>query len=313
MVLGISFCIPTYNRLNYLKDVIGFIRSGIGDVSYEIIVCDGGSTDGSVGFLESQEDVVYIKQEELNGSIPAFNLCFEKVSMDYVFWLSDDFVFDVDDIVRCCRVMERYPHVGMVSPVFHEKKKDMFPNVGSLNFKLVLSKTHVFRSSVLRLIGFFDESYRTYFIDVDSHLSVLSLGFSSCFLKGSSVVHLRLEDDTRKSNRDGLEKEFVYYKSKWTSLDSKLGVGLFSRFRIFIFWSFCDRMRFNKIFGFYMKRGNVVVRGFFDWCLNRCVVFKDKNISKDKEIILAQKLPSNVLSSMAFNIWTGNKFFWEEC
>lgn len=62
MTSGISICILTYNVLFYNRLALDQIRklSG-GSFNYEILIYDNGSTDGSVEFLEEQDDVRLFK------------------------------------------------------------------------------------------------------------------------------------------------------------------------------------------------------------------------------------------------------------
>ena len=50
----VSVVLGTYNRLPFLKSTIASVRSSQIDVPYEIIVVDGGSTDGTIDWLTEQ-------------------------------------------------------------------------------------------------------------------------------------------------------------------------------------------------------------------------------------------------------------------
>jgi GT2 family glycosyltransferase len=52
----ISFVIPSYNNLRYLKNVYRSIRTHCGDERHEIIVLDDASTDGTIEWLRSLKD-----------------------------------------------------------------------------------------------------------------------------------------------------------------------------------------------------------------------------------------------------------------
>jgi len=58
---GISICVLTYNVLFYNKLQLKQVRELTRLMPYELIFYDNGSTDGSVEYLESQEDVRLIK------------------------------------------------------------------------------------------------------------------------------------------------------------------------------------------------------------------------------------------------------------
>ena len=61
---GISFVIGSYNRKKFLKATIKSILNEMNDTSinYEIIIVDGGSTDGSISWLSKQKNIILILQ-----------------------------------------------------------------------------------------------------------------------------------------------------------------------------------------------------------------------------------------------------------
>ena len=73
--LAIIVC--TYNRLALLKDCVQEIRRSVGNLTYEIVVTDGGSDDGTPAWLTEQTDVHTILQTlPLTGAVAAHNLGF---------------------------------------------------------------------------------------------------------------------------------------------------------------------------------------------------------------------------------------------
>lgn len=58
----ISIVLGSYNRKSFLKKALKTIRENNITVPFEIIVVDGGSTDGSIKYLTKQKDIVSIIQ-----------------------------------------------------------------------------------------------------------------------------------------------------------------------------------------------------------------------------------------------------------
>ena len=58
----ISVVLGSYNRCSFLKAAIESVRNNGITVPYEIIVVDGGSTDGSFRWLSRQKDIITIIQ-----------------------------------------------------------------------------------------------------------------------------------------------------------------------------------------------------------------------------------------------------------
>src|SRR3989304_502628 len=96
----ISVVLGTYNRLSFLKLTIESIRAGLENLSREIFVIDGGSTDGTTQWLIKQKDIVTMVQHnrgKWNGKPIErrswgyfMNLGFRSAQGKYVCMLSDD-------------------------------------------------------------------------------------------------------------------------------------------------------------------------------------------------------------------------------
>ncbi|MGE3913171.1 MAG: glycosyltransferase, partial [Chloroflexota bacterium] len=53
----LSVVIGSYNRRKFLEQAIETVRENGAGLAYETIVVDGGSTDGSLGWLVKQKDI----------------------------------------------------------------------------------------------------------------------------------------------------------------------------------------------------------------------------------------------------------------
>jgi len=111
----ISLVSGTYNRLKSLQAMIRSVRQSVGDLPYEIIIVDVGSTDGSREWLQSQEDVLLIEHEEPTGSAAAFQDGFSHAQGKYVVTLNDDIVVNDDTIRIAHDFLDRFPDVGQVA------------------------------------------------------------------------------------------------------------------------------------------------------------------------------------------------------
>lgn len=83
----ISIVIPTYNEAGYIETLLESIESQEFE-EYEIIVCDGGSTDGTLEILEEYD--VKIFEDDGNGPGAARNKGAEQASGDVILFLDAD-------------------------------------------------------------------------------------------------------------------------------------------------------------------------------------------------------------------------------
>ncbi|MFH1748871.1 MAG: glycosyltransferase [Planctomycetota bacterium] len=85
----ISIVIGTYQRYAQIKRCIETIRQHV-SVPYELVVIDGGSTDGSAEWLAEQPDVRLHLEQERAGCCRAYDLGFRMTTAPFVCWLNDD-------------------------------------------------------------------------------------------------------------------------------------------------------------------------------------------------------------------------------
>ncbi|WP_158594197.1 glycosyltransferase family 2 protein [Cohnella faecalis] len=84
-----SIVILTHNQLHITKLCLDSIRAFTGP-SYETIVVDNGSSDGTTDFLRSQPDVKAIFNSENKGFAKGCNQGWEVSSGDCVLFLNND-------------------------------------------------------------------------------------------------------------------------------------------------------------------------------------------------------------------------------
>lgn len=112
----ISLVTGTYNRLPHLKAMIDSARLAMPAGDYEIVVVDGGSTDGTLDYCRAQPDVVLIEHGGLRGAIRAFTDGGNAARGSYTLLANDDVVFPKREaILRAVRHLEENPTCGAVA------------------------------------------------------------------------------------------------------------------------------------------------------------------------------------------------------
>ncbi|MDY6761479.1 MAG: glycosyltransferase family 2 protein [Candidatus Nanohaloarchaea archaeon] len=146
--MDISIVIPTYNEFPNIEDLIGLVEDAIDGEDYEIIVVDGGSTDGTAATLEkltAQNDRVRaILNDTRHGIGAAYQKGFAAAEGDIIVQMDADFSHPPEhimDLVASVRdgndiaVGSRYVDGGDRQDPLHRR---IFPYLGSYLYRVLL-------------------------------------------------------------------------------------------------------------------------------------------------------------------------------
>ena len=112
----LSIVSGTYNRLPYLRLMVASARQQLPHgLSYEFILIDGGSTDGTLDWARQQADVRLIEDGQLTGAISAFSRAARTSQADYVLLANDDVVFQPFSILAALSHLETHPGCAAVA------------------------------------------------------------------------------------------------------------------------------------------------------------------------------------------------------
>jgi len=113
----VSICIVNLNARDYLHDCLQSIISGTHRVSYEIIVVDNHSQDGSVELLRPTfPDVVIIENETNEGFSKPMNKAMKITQGEYILLLNPDTLVQEGAIDYLVDFLGSHPDVGIVGP-----------------------------------------------------------------------------------------------------------------------------------------------------------------------------------------------------
>lgn len=214
--MKVTVVLGTLNRCELLKKCVESIAANF-EEPVLIYVVDAGSTDGTVEYLAGlrDENIVPILQGKRLGQARAFNSVFKTVETPYVCWISDDNILVNRGIDHAVRALDRYPRLGMVAL----KVKDVqgpfvdAPYVGGISDIGILNVNQgVIRTSVLKEVRGFSETFGTYGIDPDLTAKVLLSGFNVAYTKVISIAHYRdwSTDETSTERASIMEKQRKY-------------------------------------------------------------------------------------------------------
>lgn len=206
----ISIVVGTWNRLANLQECVESIRLAVGHATYEIIVVDAGSDDGTLQWCYAQSDVVLIEQGRKVGAIRAFNRGFTQCRADYVAHLNDDVVVEPGALYKALKYLRKHRQtVGQVALAFREPgtdgqyiHKDMFGRVYA-NFSLT-------QRWLGDLCGWWGDKSYTYGGDTRLSMVIWLMGYKVIPLEDCRLYHYKLEDELRIPN-----KECPFFVQRW--------------------------------------------------------------------------------------------------
>jgi glycosyltransferase involved in cell wall biosynthesis len=227
----VSVVIGTYNRRSFLEQAIESVRANGARSTYELIVVDGGSTDGSLRWLVDQKDVVTTVQHnrgEFRGrpirrrSWGYFmNLGFKSAQGRYVLMISDDCLLVPGSIDRGVERFEELEaagrRVGGVAFYYRNWPTERAYYVQRTFGGKLMVNHGLFARCALEGVGWADEDrYEFYKADGDLCLKMWQTGLEIVDCPGAFVEHFEgANRAVRKSNRALLARDREAYRRRW--------------------------------------------------------------------------------------------------
>ncbi len=223
--MKLSIVIVNWNSVNLIKECVdSILKTGSEQISsgeYELIVIDNGSTDASTEYLSAlKEKIKLIKNNSNLGYAPACNQGMKAAQGQYVLLLGSDTIMLKDTLSKCADFLDANPDAGAVGcrllnadgTVQNSCKK--FPTLKNAFFTYLsldsfnseydmawfaydktmevdqIATTFMMaRKNLLEQIGYFDESYKILYNDVDLCKRIKKSGAKIYFYHEASVIH----------------------------------------------------------------------------------------------------------------------------
>lgn len=233
----VSVVIGSYNRLPFLELAIETVRENGADLAsrlIEIVVVDGGSTDGSLTWLVEQKDIVTIVQHnrgEFRGkAVPRrswgyfMNLGFKSAQGQYILMMSDDCLLTPGSLARGVEQLQQLEAAGrkIGGGAFYfrnwPREREYYVQ---LTFGGKLMVNHgLFVREALEAVGLVDEDrYAFYKADGDVCLKMWEAGYEIVDCPGAYVEHFDGANRTvRKSNQETISRDREAYRQRWSGI-----------------------------------------------------------------------------------------------
>jgi len=143
----LSFCISTYNNLEYLKLAIKSVRKNSYFKDAPFIIHAENCDDGTDKWLDTYHqdynlDYYIEKNPEPVGIGGGMNFCASKVQTEYIMFLHSDFYVSQDWDKACLDVFEKHPNKKLwVSS--HRIEPQMFPNTQTRPGTVIVPKDYL--------------------------------------------------------------------------------------------------------------------------------------------------------------------------
>lgn len=202
----VSIVTGTYNRLPFLTRFIDSVRKSIGiGIPYEVVIVDGGSTDGTLPYLKEQKDVVLIEQGKLLGAVKAFNAGCAKAKGKYVILGNDDIEFRYESIQNSIAFMDDHRDVGM--GCFPQKRQSLDYTVSKMPAVINGRKAWCYYGQVCIVpkwlgdkLGWWGNYLHTYGGDNELSCNVIESGYKVEPMNSCCIDDLVADDELRKIN-----------------------------------------------------------------------------------------------------------------
>ncbi len=235
-MVNFSICIVTYKAHDRLRDCLESIYCTPVKISFEIIVVDNCSNDGTLEMLAANYPAVQVIANTNNlGYTRPMNQALRRASGEFLIQLNPDTILSADTLDTIYQYMQTNPQVGICAPkvvngdgsmqwqcrrsearpwdviTYFTRLSQLFPHnprfAGYLmtykspdeiyEVQAVSGSCMIIRRGVIDSIGYLDEEYFAYQEDTDFCFRARRSGWKIMYLADARIIHFGAEGGTR--------------------------------------------------------------------------------------------------------------------
>lgn len=233
----VSICIVNWNTRDVLRQSLRSIFSSDWSLSFETIVVDNASTDGSAGMVESEFPEVRLLKSQSNLLFArGINLAASRSRGRYLLIANSDVILNAACVQALADFLDRTPRAGACGPRLlrangkPERPKNQFPSpwlevARWFGFSALLRVRYgrtmtpyqsdwlsgaclLIRRNLGEELGFFDQDYDLYYEDVDLCHRIRNSGREVWIVPTSTATHLHAESTRLLTDRQ--RARFLY-------------------------------------------------------------------------------------------------------
>ncbi|MDX2195980.1 MAG: glycosyltransferase family 2 protein [Cytophagales bacterium] len=236
--MTLSVVIVSYNVCYFLEQCIKSVIAAGKGLSYEIIVADNHSADGSVAMLRSKfGHITVIENANNEGFSKANNKAIKIAKGEYILLLNPDTVIEEDTLKKCVDFMQSHIDAGAMGVYMVDGKGQYLPESKRglptpwVAFYKICGLAKIFpkstkfgkyhlgyldrhqthevdilsgafmciRKSVLEKVGLLDEDFFMYGEDIDLSYRILKAGYKNYYYPHTKIIHYKGESTKRTS------------------------------------------------------------------------------------------------------------------
>ncbi len=292
--MDLSIITVNYNVKEFLQNLIHSIHKAAGSLTYEIIIVDNASSDGSVDFISQKfPEVKLIANDRNLGFGKANNQGLKIAKGNYILLINPDAIVSEDTFTNMISFFESHPSVGLAGCKILNPDgtlqlacrrsfpgpwtsfckvtglSNLFPNSRlfaryNLTYKdenesyevdAISGSFMMMKREVYEKTGGFDEDYFMYGEDLDLCYRIQQAGYKVYYVHETQIIHYKGES----TRRSGLDETKFFYDAMHLFVKKHLSSSLLVQFIL------RTAIGIRKIFSFLGKRKLVFLAVILDF------------------------------------------------